>query len=307
MNKGPNFIVPGFPKAGTTWLFEKLSELPDFSMPLQKELHYFDRSQKYASSNYLNVTNLKKRLFNIPWFAKSLGHTLMKVVKLDFKSFKFYINWYFKNYDDKWYLSLFNKEGLSGDITPTYCLLDETDILEMSKILRNDLKLIFILRNPVDRAWSHFRMQMKNDKKYDVNFYKSEDIINFLKSKPQVDRTSYLECIERYQKCFPNNSIYITFYDFLNESPVEFLENIVEYLGGNRSNVRSHCKVKKKVHKSLEMEIPIEIKEYLEDYYYPLTNELSLKFGGYCTNWLTNLSTTVDPKCKVVIKKYFII
>ncbi len=73
---------------------------------------------------------------------------------------------FFDRYHDRgeeWYAGLFsgsNKYRASGEITPTY--FGNTKALERMKTFNQDMKLIIILRNPVDRAISHYRMEVEN-------------------------------------------------------------------------------------------------------------------------------------------------
>ena len=40
----PDFIVPGFSRCGTTWLYEVLKQHPRIFLPLRKEINFFDRA-----------------------------------------------------------------------------------------------------------------------------------------------------------------------------------------------------------------------------------------------------------------------
>ena len=308
-NTNIDFVCAGFPKGRTTWLYEKLLELPDFSMPLQKEIHFFDRSNKYSSSRHLEETFLKNRIVKQKkWILKQTAHTIFKVIKLDFSSAKFFNKWYFSNYDNNWYLSLFsNRKGITGDISRLSWMKDEVSDLKMSKVLPSDIKLIFVMRNPIDRAWSHFRMIMRKRKKLNLSDYSNKEIKEFLDSEGQLGRTNYNVAIERYQKFFPNNSIYITFYDELESNPIGFLENMVSFLKGNPNNVVEFCKIEKRVKQSIKAEIPIELNEFLENQYYELILDLSSKYGGYCTKWLSMIDSSIKTPAKEELKPYFIL
>ena len=53
--------------------------------------------------------------------------------------------------------SLFELErGITGDITPSYSILEDKDVARMHATVPN-AKIIFLMRNPFDRAWSNFR------------------------------------------------------------------------------------------------------------------------------------------------------
>lgn len=60
--KYPTFIGIGTQKGGTTWLYHQLRQHPDIWMPLNKELHYFDRNVKYPSPSHLTVERLSDRI-----------------------------------------------------------------------------------------------------------------------------------------------------------------------------------------------------------------------------------------------------
>ena len=54
----------------------------------------------------------------------------------------------------EWCTQLFSNETcINGDITPAYAFLPIDVIQEIYKIVPN-LRLIYLIRNPIDRAWS---------------------------------------------------------------------------------------------------------------------------------------------------------
>ncbi len=59
----PGFIVIGAQKAGTTWLYECLSEHPEVFVPRMKEVHYFIRPEHDRLSRMANGLDWYKSLF----------------------------------------------------------------------------------------------------------------------------------------------------------------------------------------------------------------------------------------------------
>ena len=59
-----DFIGVGVQKSGTAWLYSRLSELPEFSLTPEKEIHYFDRDVKYPSPDNLSESSLLKRMIS---------------------------------------------------------------------------------------------------------------------------------------------------------------------------------------------------------------------------------------------------
>ena len=57
-----HFIGIGAQKSGTTWIDKQLRKIPEFDLPPIKEIHYFDRSEIYPSSNRFTEKYFWKRI-----------------------------------------------------------------------------------------------------------------------------------------------------------------------------------------------------------------------------------------------------
>ena len=149
-------------------------------MPPKKELHYFDRSNKYSSNSDLNASSLKKRIFSLRWYKIFRRDILKSLNERNYKDTVFYLKWHLSNYNDRWYLNLFKENYVSGEITPSYSLIEEDELLSIKNIAP-DVKIIFILRNPINRAWSQFKYDQKFHKH--LKKYTESEIIQYLKQK----------------------------------------------------------------------------------------------------------------------------
>ena len=142
--KKPNFIIAGFPKCGTTSLFHYLKQHPEIFMPKQKELHFFTQPQ----------------IFKLNKGPKD------KVVKQPhIKSEKEYLE-LFKSVKD---------EIAVGDASPSYINYPEN--FGMIKQYLNDPKVIVIVRDPIDRAYSNY-LHLKRELRETMDFFsalKNED------------------------------------------------------------------------------------------------------------------------------------
>lgn len=266
----PDFIVPGFPKCGTTWLYDRLRELPEFDMPPHKELHFFNRDKLYnsgeAGSTQSYLKNRKRLLRNFGY--KGLPFMLQ------------YIKVYEKN--EVTYKNLFNqKDGLSGDITPVYILLNEKGVEKMSHHL-NGVKIVFILRDPVDRAWSQFRMYMRKNNLTEID---AKEAIDFFNKDVRRRRGSYASSITNFQKYFTDSQIMVTFYDVLQKEPKTFLENIVQFLGKSSVGISDSAALNQKSNVSKKYDIDeslykILIKQHKEEYEWLISN-----IGSYSNLW----------------------
>ncbi|MEM1260746.1 MAG: sulfotransferase domain-containing protein, partial [Bacteroidota bacterium] len=113
---GPDFLVIGAMKSGTSSLLEYLVDHPQIKKGKEKEIHFFDK-----------------------YFSKG-------------------VEWYETQFPKKEE----NSDFLTGEATPAYLLFPS--IPKKVYELYPDVKLIVILRNPVDRAFSNHKMNLRNGK-----------------------------------------------------------------------------------------------------------------------------------------------
>ncbi|MCB9188182.1 MAG: sulfotransferase [Flavobacteriales bacterium] len=286
----------GAQKGGTSWLYENLLQLKEFSLPPVKEFHYFDRSSDYPSPNFLSESRVSKRLLMPGYLAESLRYlrSNRKTKHLDF-----YRKWYFSNYDDNWYNSLFERysdEGLTGEITPSYSILSRDDIKRMYKVSPK-AKLVFLMRNPIDRAWSHIRHIRTRDSKSKLNSI--EDIIHFFDQPSQELRSDYLSTIDNFTSIFPSEQLLIGYYDAIKENPEQLLRNIVDFISEDKKIDISHLNLTNVVNKSIDVKLEENIHSFLIEKYTPKIALLSERFGGYCTKWLDSIEGIDNSQTEV--------
>ena len=136
---GPDFLCAGVHKGGTTWLYQQLDSHPDFWMPPFKEMHYFDQLSKVRRSPSPRCRDERDLRF------------LENIKSLSAKS----------SIDFAHYAQLFEPKGplLSGDISPNYSILPGKLIRRIVRFFPN-LKVLFMVRDPVERLWSHLSMEV---------------------------------------------------------------------------------------------------------------------------------------------------
>ena len=87
-----------------------------------------------------------------------------------------------------------------------------------------------ILRNPIDRAWSHYQYLVQRGKKIDKENL-IEDIKSFMLSEEQRKRSNYIQIINKYITLFKDEDIYILFYNSILNEPEILIKNITSVFG----------------------------------------------------------------------------
>ncbi len=288
MNRNLDFLGIEAQKAGTTWLYHILSSHPDVRMPPIKELHFFDEAEAGNKQNILyklfveNKFNRKRKDNLIEGCIRSIRNTnieeLRWCIKYSLLSHRFEAK-YLQRYD---HLFSSAQNIITGEITPAYSILSKTSI-SIIKEFYPDLRIILILRDPVERAWSQLRMGIKKKGK---DYYTHQRILNFIHQDNL--RGNYPGIIQNWTNFFQENLL-ILFYDELLSDPQEFLGKINNFLG------LSPCpfqKLGQRINVGIKAELsPVYRKLFIEKYMDDAA-DLADRFQNlpinYPLNWLQN-------------------
>lgn len=193
--KIPNFFIVGAPKCGSTALYNYLKQHPEVFMSTPKELNYFTYNELNAQNLYYSDIRISNRESYLKIFSRAKDYH--KVVGEASVSYLFYPN------------------------TPNRLF----EFNDMSKI-------VIILRDPVQRAWSHYLMDRRlglvnvdfmdifkdNGNKYSL-FFQQYFLLG-----------NYFTQINRYFKTFGNTKIKIIFSDVFKKNTSEVLNDLCEFL-----------------------------------------------------------------------------
>jgi hypothetical protein len=193
----PNFFIVGAPKSGTTSLYHYLDEHPDVYMCPVKEPNYF---------SYNDITKQ-----NLYYSEKGFGSK------------------------DK-YESLFRGvtcEKAIGEASVSYLFYNS--VPQKIKDTVPEAKIIILLRNPVDRGFSHYLMDSRLGY-VDIPF---EDIVNknsthrllFLYYQQFIGLGFYFDQVKRYIDVFGENQVRIFIDEDLKSDLSAVIHSVYDFLG----------------------------------------------------------------------------
>jgi hypothetical protein len=141
-------------KAGTGWLYKAFNKIDGFRMLPIKEFHHFDglgNTGQVAQESHKK--HIRKQMAS-----RRGGLSLQSRMRLS-KAVKIYIN---SGFSTSAYLNLFeeNRNWLTGDMTPSYSVLEPADVAHVHEVLPNR-PVVLSVRHPVDRLWSSFNMYLR--------------------------------------------------------------------------------------------------------------------------------------------------
>jgi hypothetical protein len=134
--------------------------------------------------------------------------------------------------DPAWYRALFQQEvapGIrQGEITPAYAFIPRQRIAQI-RALYPGLRLIYLIRNPIERAWSSAlmalgRAEMQIDEASDQWF------IDHFQSRGSLRRGDYETTIRSWTAIYPREQLLVERYESIGSEPRALLLRIAAHL-----------------------------------------------------------------------------
>lgn len=182
----PNFLVIGAEKAGTSWFYERLRPHPEIFLPGVKELHYFNS----------RTSNLE-------------------------------LNDHYTALGPEWYARHFRgAEGRKaiGEVTPMYVC--DADAPARIRETLGTTRLICCLRNPVDRAYSHFWMARRKQ-------HVEAEFADLARTRDErfIQRGLYGAQLERVVRALPESPLLVLVFEEVFADPTAALAQVCDFLG----------------------------------------------------------------------------
>lgn len=206
INTIPTFIIAGAPKCGTTALWNILNNHPSVCMSEIKEPKFFSEVTGDMTTQINGDGARTPGTFN--------------------KGFQ-------------WYASLFKNRKpnqITGEASSLYICLD--DAAEKIKKYRPDVKLIFILRHPAERTFSHYRQEYK----LGFDFPPFEEMItqNHPRYRFYKNVSHYKKHLERFYSIFPKEQMLVLLNEDFRDDAAKETKKIFNFLGLDSVNAVQH-------------------------------------------------------------------
>ena len=163
-----------------------------------------------------------------------------------------------------------------------------------------DLKIIYILRNPIDRTWSHILLRCLG-----LVGWQTEELTEEVVRKTVFERDLndqwlfsngyYMENLSRWEKYFPPEQLFVGFYDDLKQNPRQFLSTICEFLQIEGSlNHQTQQLETRYNEKPIQLPIQPDIEAIFSNIYLEELQHLAKRFGGVTSDWLNRAQNVLE-------------
>ena len=256
----PDFFLIGAQKCGTSSLYDYLVQHPCIHPCITKEPRFFD---KYYSRG-------------INWYKSCFPFTFKKKIETKF----------------------FHRIFLTGEATERY--FEHPHVPQRIKRITPNSKFIVLLRNPIDRSYSHYNMRYES-KKEKLSF---EQAIKIEKERTKdefekmlidesyyskdyfhhsyLERSIYVDKLKRWMNVFSKDQFLILKSEDFFEDPNNIYNKVIDFLDLPKWQLPDYKKIGANKYKKPKMEF--STRRQLIDYFKP-HNERLYKFLGTNFNW----------------------
>ena len=223
-------ICVGATKAGTSWMYRYLHDHEAFYVRSVKEYLYFTIFKNKKLMRNLKVLNFLIVQYEARFLEAEAADDIIRILNLsrridDTKALFMALS--AERSDDAAYLGYLQAgrthETVVLDVTPADALLEPAEILRISK-LPIRVKLRYLMRDPLERLWSHVRMVAKRSMKEGQDFLAAcQDILKRVVYNHEeahiVTRGDCKSNVTRFISVFDSSQFQIGFSENLQNGP----------------------------------------------------------------------------------------
>jgi hypothetical protein len=186
-----------------------------------------------------------------------------------------------------WYKSLFrpsdSRSWKTGEITPAYAILPENRIRECREHFP-DLKLVYLIRNPIERAWSSAKMALQ---RAEMEIHEASDqwFIDHFRSQGSMLRGDYENCLRNWYAAYPEDQLLVCSFDELRQDPASLLSRCFQHVGVSEDNYPWPSDLETRVFSTAEHPLPQQLRAELHNIYHDKIVSLANFLGKDLSHW----------------------
>ena len=201
----PIHLCIGAPRAGTSWLSRELSEHAGIFVPKIKEVRYWISRRSDAEAAF-TLGNARKMVSTSHDMAEQTRwlDDWSRIARHSQPTIEEYIN----------LMAVSNRPSI--DISPAYCFLPSADIRKLRDGLPAGSKVLYFLRDPLDRTLSQIKLHYHLHGMY-RGLPSEADLAKHLSDPFQQKRWDYAGVIDRWGSVFGDDFIPLSFDEVVND------------------------------------------------------------------------------------------
>lgn len=202
-------------------------------------------------------------------------------------------------HDLEWYCSHFEPPAggtlrlVRGEISPRSAGLSPSVVARVARFLP-EVTLVLMIRNPVDRLWSHLVQEVGFRGKRDPGSLSCSYVQQFCESPRCTRFSDYVSIIDTWTREYGRDRLLVELFDDLRRQPSELLHRVLHHIGADSSWRPSKVQLTSPVHSSRQLVgkehgMPAGIRAWLSRRWLEPTKRLDHILGGRVGHWIEQL------------------
>lgn len=252
----PDFLIIGPQRTGTTWLHAHLRSHPEIFLSEPKELYFFSSLKTRDPKRFVSD--------DLSWYLQFFRDPLWR--------------WAVKTGASLWKHHRFYRPRVRGEATASYAAIDP-DVIADITALNPELKAILMIRNPVERAWSHAKKDLLRNRRRHFDGVQEEEFRAFFHDPYQRRCSRYVEHHDNWSAHLRPGHLFVGRFDDIATRPEGLLLDVLRFLGVRPDRRYIDASVRSPVNATESKEIPARYRELLEDLLKDDLDKLKQRFG----------------------------
>ncbi len=256
LERFPDFLIVGPQRTGTTWLHANLRYHPEIFLSEPKELFFFSRLKTRGAPKFQSD--------DLGWYLRFFRDRAWRFAMKTAISLWRYQQWYWPR--------------ARGEATATYAALDP-DVIREVAILNPDIKVILMIRDPIDRAWSHAKKDLVRNRARNMADISETEFKAFFTDPYQRQCARYVENCDNWAAHLKEGHLLVAFFDDIASQPETLLLRVMSFLGVTSDARYIDRAVRESVNPTAQSEIPEHYRQFLADLFKDDLENVRRRFG----------------------------
>jgi hypothetical protein len=256
LGRFPDFLIVGPQRTGTTWLHAHLRFHPQVFLSEPKELFFFSRLPGPGEPRSpANDLGRYLAFFRDPWW-----------------------RWLAKNALSLWRYREPYRPRVRGEATASYAALEREVIAEIAA-LNPEVKVILMIRDPVERAWSHAKKDLARKTGRKVEAISEDEFRSFFADEYQRRCAQVVRNHDNWAAHVRRGNLLARTFDEIRSHPERLLLEVMRFLGVRSDRRYIAANVRAEVNPTAASKIPVQHRRFLEQLFAAELRELRDRFG----------------------------
>jgi hypothetical protein len=195
---------------------------------------------------------------------------------------------------------------LRGDISPRYAMLSRGCIARAQRLLP-DARLLLVIRNPVDRAWSHAMMHLSYIEKRALGVLPVAAVLRCIEHARHIHASDYERIIDDWSEAFGPGSLHVELYDRLCSHPADLLRDVLRHIGADSDWQPSAQQLQLRYWSTFEVtggqvtegDMPEIVRWYLAMQWREKVRRLNERLDGRVSAWVEEIENVAGKKAPI--------